>query len=200
MPAGAAATADAHYALGAFDGAGDGEGPAAWAGAGAAGSAAAATHRPRAAGRRCAGRRSAAAVSQRGRCDSRSRRRGHQRHAGRGLGDAFGLRERSGFAAFRSAFCCWSCRARSSIETTTSGRSRPKRLKYRCSMNWGSGAFQGSCRWLSIDPSFLAFIPSSRAICTCAWERWCLGFLIRPRSSACTCVRCHTGTNRCVRS
>jgi hypothetical protein len=38
-------------------------------------------------------------------------------------------------------------------------------------MNSGSGAFQGSCRWLSIDPSLVGFMPSSRAICTCAWDR-----------------------------
>ena len=44
-------------------------------------------------------------------------------------------------------------------------------FRYRRSMNSGSGAFQGSCRWLSILPSFFGFRPSSRAICTWASER-----------------------------
>src|SRR5271166_4883777 len=39
-------------------------------------------------------------------------------------------------------------------------------------MNCGSGAFQGSWSWLSSLPNFLGFSPSSRAICTCACERW----------------------------
>jgi hypothetical protein len=36
-------------------------------------------------------------------------------------------------------------RARSSIDSTTSGRSLPKRLKHSSSINVGSGSFQGSC-------------------------------------------------------
>ena len=40
-------------------------------------------------------------------------------------------------------------------------------------MNWGSGAVHGSCLWLLIFPSLVGFSPSSRAICTWAWEsRW----------------------------
>jgi len=38
-------------------------------------------------------------------------------------------------------------------------------------MNSGSDAFQRSYRWLSIDPSRLGFIPSSRAVCTCASDK-----------------------------
>jgi len=53
---------------------------------------------------------------------------------------------------------------RSSIDSTTSGRSLPKRLMYSSSMNAGSGSFQGSWWWLSSLPSFLGFMPSSRAI------------------------------------
>src|SRR6266542_3540823 len=38
------------------------------------------------------------------------------------------------------------------------------------SMNCGSGAFHGSCRWLASPPNFFGFNPSSRAICTWACE------------------------------
>src|SRR6266511_5873916 len=41
------------------------------------------------------------------------------------------------------------------------------------SMNADRGAFHGSCPWLSIFPSFVGLRPSSRAIWTWAWERWC---------------------------
>jgi len=50
------------------------------------------------------------------------------------------------------------------------GRSRPKRLRYMCSMKSGSGAFQLSCRWFASEPSLRGFSPSSRAIFKCVAE------------------------------
>lgn len=52
----------------------------------------------------------------------------------------------------------WSC------HRSDWGCSRRKRLKYRCSMNSGSGIFHGCWQWLSSEPSLLGFRPSSRAL------------------------------------
>lgn len=66
--------------------------------------------------------------------------------------DALSLRRRlaSRLAAFLSA----SSRARSSMDTTMSGRRLPKRLKESCSMYSGRRSFQGPCLWLSFLRSF----------------------------------------------
>jgi hypothetical protein len=48
-------------------------------------------------------------------------------------------------------------------------RTRPSRLRHRCSMKSGSGSFQGSWSWLAFLPSRFGFIPGSRAIWT--WAR-----------------------------
>src|SRR6266478_5385750 len=71
---------------------------------------------------------------------------------------------RNRFPSRRAAFFCSRRRACSSIEGTTPGRSRPKRFWWRDSMKAGSGSFQGSWSALSSFPSFLGFMPSSRAI------------------------------------
>ena len=49
-------------------------------------------------------------------------------------------------------------------------------------MNCGRGSFHGSCLWLSSLPSFAGFIPSSRAICTWAWNKW---WSLRASTRAC---------------
>jgi hypothetical protein len=64
------------------------------------------------------------------------------------------------FSAIRAGWCL--------TRGAFSGGSRRSRLRYRCSMNSGTGAFQGSWEWLASDPSLVGLSPSSRAICKCA--------------------------------
>src|SRR5271166_2606771 len=76
------------------------------------------------------------------------------------------------FSALRA---CFSLRRFSSACTTSSkdrtcsGSDRPKLLRWHSTINSGRGSFHGSCPPPASDPSFRGFIPTSRAICVCAW-------------------------------
>src|SRR6516165_3750065 len=57
----------------------------------------------------------------------------------------------------------------SSKDRTCSGSDLPKLLRQHSTINSGRGNFHGACPLSASEPSFRGFIPSSRAICVCAW-------------------------------